>query len=65
MVSRTRTTPGYTYRRLEREQQSAYVCLCGSDCVSMVCCCTGSMSVTATVSVGVPVLTDWCNWDFS
>ncbi|XP_065890411.1 histone-lysine N-methyltransferase SETDB1-B-like isoform X3 [Dysidea avara] len=39
MVSRTRTTPGYTYRRLEREQQSAVYecnsnCQCGSTCAN-------------------------------
>ena len=39
MVSRTRSTPGYTYRRLEREQQSAYVCVCESRCIKWCALC--------------------------
>ena len=57
MISRTRSTPGYTYLRIEREQQSAYVCVCVSHSVSNGVNYVECTSVTATVPI------NWCNWD--
>ena len=59
MVSRTSASLGYTYRRLERDQQSAYVSpsLCLYVIVGDVHY-LGYMSVTVIAIVAVTVLTD-------
>ena len=56
MVSRLSAAPGYNYRRLEKDQQSAYVCLsvCLCICINSVHY-IGYTSVTVTASVVVTV----------
>ena len=56
MVSRLSAAPGYNYRRLDKDQQSAYACLSVCLCVSIdVVHYIGYTSVTVTAGVVVTV----------